>query len=242
MNGFRTALAGAALSAVVLAAPSAFAQGPASWTGIYVGAHVGHAWTDVDWGLGYTGITANDLPGTFGFNHDGVIAGGQLGLQFQSGKWVFGTELALSGGHSASRIDDVQLFFDNAVGTLETKVDWMVLATARLGYASDKWLAYVKGGYAGAMISVSSDDNVPPDWGFQDRRLHHGWTLGGGVEYKILSGVTLGVEYNYIKLNADFSAPVVELPNGAQEGTSASSIDTESHSVTARINFLLNGN
>ena len=234
------------MSVAVLAAPGAWADGGRafSWTGLYVGAHVGHASADMDWGLAYTNpgfFNASDLPGVFNFANGGVIGGGQIGLQYQSGRWVVGGEVSLSSGFSGDRISGVDLWQGTGVGHLETSVDWLVLATGRIGYASNGWLGYVKGGYAGAMISISSDDNVPPDFGFTDRRMHHGWTVGAGLDYVIAAGVTLGVEYNYVDLSADVKAPVLNIGSGTQVGGAFanSSVDTNIHSVSARLNFLL---
>lgn len=216
---------------------------PISWGGVYVGLHLGGAWSETDWGLAYTNpgfFNASDLPGTFNFGDGSIIPGGQIGFQHQFGRWVLGAEVSASAARNTETITGVDLWQGTGVGTLETKLDWLVLATGRIGYASDRWLTYVKGGYAGARISVSSDDGVPPEFGFSDRRWHHGFTVGAGVEYMIAPGMTFGVEYNYVDLNADFSRPVINLTNGAQVGGAIanSDVDTSIHSVMARLNIL----
>jgi outer membrane immunogenic protein len=74
-----------------------------TWTGFYLGANVGGGWS-----------TANSEFSTAGFpsfagvdNHmAGVIAGGQLGYNWQSGSWVIGAEAdfqysGMKGGISA---------------------------------------------------------------------------------------------------------------------------------------------
>ncbi len=127
-------------------------------------------------------------------------------------------------------------------GSWRQRSNSLLLATGRLGYASDKWLVYVKGGYAGAQVSVRSDDNVPPDFGMSHTKWHNGWTVGGGLEYLIASGVSLGVEYNYVDLSADFSRPVINTVTGTQVGGAFanSDVDVSIHSLTARLNFHLN--
>jgi len=238
----------AALTLSVGTGSGAWANGPdkgrpISWGGVYVGLHLGGAWSDTDWGLAYTNpgfFNASDLPGSFNFGDGAVLPGGQIGLQHQVGAWVFGAEVSVSSARLSDKINGVDLWQGTGVGTLETKIDWLFLATGRIGFAQDRWLTYVKGGYAGARISVSSDDNVPPDFGFSDRRWHNGWTIGAGLEYMIAPGMTFGVEYNYVDLNADFSRPVLNLVNGAQVGGAFanSDVDTSIHSITARLNIL----
>jgi outer membrane immunogenic protein len=190
----------------------------------------------MDWGLAYP---FGAPPASSDFNNDGVIAGGHLGYQHQFGPWVLGAEVSLTGGFDKDTLGGIDLFGGSTVGVLQTDIDWMVLATARVGYAWDRWLAYVKGGYAGAMIELHSDDNVPPDFIATSRKLHSGWTVGIGAEYMVASSVMLGIEYNYVNLSADLSTPVFNEVSGAQVGTAVSDVDTEIHSVMARLSFKL---
>jgi outer membrane immunogenic protein len=240
---------GLAIAAVMLSTTAAYADGygsryrgsakddyvaPYTWTGLYVGAHVGYAWADVDWGLAYPFAAP---PPSSSFSNDGVIAGGQLGYQHQFGRWVVGGEVSLSSGFSRESKDGINLFGASTAGVLETDIDWMLLATARLGYAWDRWLGYVKGGYAGGMVSVHSDDNVPPNYEVSSRKFHNGWTVGVGAEYMVKSGMTVGVEYNYVDLGRSLTNPVIDITTGSQVGTAFSDVDTRVHSVMARLNF-----
>jgi outer membrane immunogenic protein len=74
-------------------------------------------------------------------------------------------------------------------------VDLLTTVTGRVGYARDKWLAYTKGGWAGADIELTLFDHGTPvranssDWA-------NGWTVGGGGEYAICKNLSLGVEYD----------------------------------------------
>jgi outer membrane immunogenic protein len=232
--------ASALISAAALAMGSANASEPTprpfSWTGIYVGLHAGHAWADVDWALDYP---FGNPPASSSFNNDGLIAGGQIGIQQQFGNWVLGGEVSISGGFSPNTIKGVNLFGGSTAGTLRTDIDWLLLATARVGYASGPWLGYVKGGYAGAMINLDTDDNVPPDFVSSSGTWHNGWTIGGGVEYAIARGLVFGVEYNYVDLSRNITTNVINEVSGATVGQASSDVDTAIHTIMARLSVKL---
>lgn len=242
---FRFALLGiAAGAALALDTTGASADGPAyrrsisdgpyapsfSWTGFYVGVHAGHAWADVDWDLTYF-----DSPHSGSTNNDGSIYGAQIGYLRQSGRWVFGGEVAFSGGFDDGA--NIVPLAGLPVGVVETDIDWLLTVTARLGYSWDRWLAYVKGGYAAARISVHTDDNIPFDFVSSTTDVHHGWTVGAGLEYAVSPNVTFGVEYNYVDLGGDVSAPIITTFDGSALGTARSDVDTSIHTVMARLNF-----
>jgi outer membrane immunogenic protein len=99
---------------------------------------------------------------------------------------------------------------------LQTRVGELFLATARLGYAWDRWLAYGKGGFASAEIKTAFQATVlttvvqgvqlPTGTTFAGQssgsssERQPGWTLGAGLEYMVTRNVTFGVEYNFINL------------------------------------------
>src|SRR5438270_204111 len=100
-------LAGASVIAVAAAVPASAADlslkapmmAPAvfSWTGCYVGVHVGHAWGKTD----TQGISSNGVPTTFNtgsMDVSGSIFGGQLGCNVQlAPTFVIGAEGSYSG-------------------------------------------------------------------------------------------------------------------------------------------------
>src|SRR5215510_3842158 len=141
LNAIRAVAVGA--GALLLAGSGAQASGPessspsSSWTGVYVGGSVSASWTNMDWGLAYTNpaFFNNSLPESFSLDQDNVIRGGQIGLNYQMGRWVLGGELSLSGGFGSSKITGVDLWQGSAVGEVESKIDWLFTATGRLGYA-----------------------------------------------------------------------------------------------------------
>lgn len=255
MKKFHTAVLGlAAGAAAAFVATGADANGrrsikdeprsaPFSWTGFYAGLHGGYAWSDADWdfvsGSGATTdrLTGGSAPVGVSQSPDGLIAGGQIGYNWQTGPWVLGVEATLSGG----ALDD--RFKSNFAGTAQddiykTEISWLFLGTARLGFASDRWLAYVKGGYAAARVELSTTDVVGGNQGSaSSKRTHDGWTVGVGAEYMLVPGVTFGVEYNYIDLE---SARHTQTFNGSG-GANVDDVDPNIHTITGRLNFKIGG-
>src|SRR5437667_7503625 len=70
-----------------------------SWTGFYIGAHVGAGWGTKEW----TNNTAPVGILTFAFSSDnshtvnGILGGGQIGYNWQTGPVVWGVEIQASG-------------------------------------------------------------------------------------------------------------------------------------------------
>jgi outer membrane immunogenic protein len=201
---------------------------------------------------------------------EGYIVGGQLGLQRQFGNIVLGIEGTLSatdmdGSSSAewgfNAIECFGLCFGAAAeGTqsLEVEIDNLFTVTGKLGFAYEDWLFYAKGGYASADIGVTSSivgDGIgcffacvfPFDVsavGSSEKR-HDGYVIGGGLERMIHPNLTVGVEYSYVDLGSrthSIDAPlnisdVVEIEGGHKVRVDPDEI----HTVSLRMNFLLNG-
>jgi outer membrane immunogenic protein len=177
-----------------------------NWSGFYVGAHGGGAWGKSNWlntaSSAPLGLYPDLVPGDpNGHNISGWLAGGQMGYNFQSGALVYGLELSGSAadlkGSSISQAGPFSLQDD----VFATKITSFFLASARLGYAADNFLLYVKGGYAGAHVKTSAVDVGPPSTGSgYDQRWHHGWNVGAGVEFGFTPNWSLALQYDYIQL------------------------------------------
>jgi len=153
-----------------------------SWTGFFVGAHLGGAWSDVEWAnVTLTGErVTNDGSGFFG--------GAQMGYNQQIGNIIIGVETTLSGGSlsgSFRSIVDPAQFYDTDITTIVT-------VTGRLGVGGDQWMLYAKGGWAGASVDVVGRNPASLDrFSFDDWRS--GWTVGTGFEIKVSRHISLGV-------------------------------------------------
>ncbi|AXS39895.1 outer membrane beta-barrel protein [Breoghania sp. L-A4] len=205
------------------------------WNGVYMGAHAGWVGSDVRW----TDNTGNwwAPPGfTHSASDNGFIGGGQVGILRQQGNIVGGLELSVSGASGGTRA--ASPFFP-AIDTYKTEIDTLVSVTGRLGYAFGDWLPYVQGGYAGGMVSMRNTSGagffgcaVPCV--YDSSQWQHGFTLGGGVDYRISDNIALGVNYRYANLGNHAYIGVT-----GNAGTLENfKVGADVHAVTARANWL----
>lgn len=194
--------AGSALAADLPA--QVYSKAPAmmpvyNWTGFYVGGNAGGVWANPS----YTNLANTSTFGgapvgsTFTQNGSGFIGGGQIGYNWQVNQWVFGAEAGFSGSTvkstSTNFVDDV----------FQNKLRSLLLVTGRIGYASNNWLFYGKGGYAAAFRTTNVSDTglVSPGVGSGSARASHaGWTIGTGIEYGLTQNWILGLEYDYVNV------------------------------------------
>jgi outer membrane immunogenic protein len=168
--------------APVMAAP-AF-----SWTGCYVGAHVGAG-------------TMLNTEGSSGLNGKGAIAGGQAGCNYQDGNWVFGLEG--EGAWSNIKINNSDNFgaFDNFTSTFRNTADYTI--AARAGITFDRTLIYGKGGWAWGQFKSDSSGICCSAGNFNTSTFTQSGTLdgflvGAGIEHALTRNWTVKFEYDYI--------------------------------------------
>jgi outer membrane immunogenic protein len=218
-------LSASAALADVYGAPAGYAVVPyMSWTGFYIGGHVGGAWSEVDWSnVTFTGERFNKT-------ESGFIGGGQIGYNQQIGNLVVGVEATVSGADLSRDFHSIlfpSVRFSADVNTIAT-------VTGRFGVASNQWLFYGKAGWAGAQVDFSGRSTAPlPVDGFSFDNWRNGWTLGAGLEYKIARNISFGVEYSFIELDSERDNGITRLgvPVTLRDH------DLEIQSVTARLNF-----
>lgn len=216
--------------------PQATPTPPFSWTGLYLGANAGFAWSDVIMtNLGPEEFFA-PVGGSDTISPAGWIAGGQVGYNWHIGGIVVGVEASWS----------VPMLKDERVGTfiaLSDRDHWMAevshlyAVTGRLGLASGNWLPYVKGGLAGAQVHTSMARPAEPNFISQSTNWHSGWTVGGGVEYMFARNWTVGLEYNYF----NFESKDVSSVRTNDAGIDHWSVSPDNlQTLTARMNLKLN--
>jgi outer membrane immunogenic protein len=229
------------------------------WSGAYVGLNAGFGWSDMrsnnDFGSGIANFFAFDIFGVqqHQANHiDGYVVGGQVGFQRQFGHWVLGVEGTLDGtGIDGKTSDPMTPFVPFLIGTqsLQTRVENLFQVSGKVGYTFGDWMAYARGGWAGANVSAESNISgvalgfVPFSSSSEDRRWHNGWSVGGGLERMIFPNLTVGVEYNFIDLGSrDYAFDgKFNVGGGSFTAPYHSRIDVDNiQTVTFRLNFLLN--
>jgi len=85
----------------------------------------------------------------FDIDASGIIGEGQAGFNYQTGPWVIGVEGSVAGSDLDGTIRSP--FFPTS-DSYSADVDFLTTVTGRIGYAQGKWLAYAKGGWAGADV------------------------------------------------------------------------------------------
>jgi len=211
-----------------------------TWTGFYVGLHAGGQWGHSE-DRSIDGYFAGVDNVTWGYDESGVIAGGQLGYNYQWNWLVLGLEADLGymnlDGQGTPRIDKV-LFASDTRG--ETDSDFYTTIRGRIGFAWNHWLFYATGGAIGVNYETRVVDacDVSPcgdeliNAGKTD--FAWGWTGGGGVEYMFNCHWTTKVEYLRYKLDdQDFNA------TGVNSGDvfHFKGIGTEGNIVRAGLNY-----
>jgi outer membrane immunogenic protein len=236
-------LRASAIAVVVLigATGAANADGPAgrdyapalariNWSGVYVGASVGGSWSDTDLTWQIPTLSETRFPSQ---SASGIALGTHLGAQHQFGRVVAGVEVSFS----KLDLDSSETIFQGGLNRLFTmKVDELFTATAKLGYAFDRWLVYAKGGYASAALDLNMFRSSDLERQASSSHRADGWTAGGGLDYMLAKGLSVGVEYTYVKLDDDRSN--VNLPSIVP--MHFNDINSTIQTVSVRLNFMFN--
>jgi outer membrane immunogenic protein len=172
-----------------------------SWTGCYIGGHVGFAWSkkEVTPVVPVVGIS-------YDHDLDGFVAGGQVGCNlWQQDRWVFGIE-----GQASWADIDGDVFTSTTAVTINgfrAEADVIGSIAARLGYAfgaTGQTLVFVKGGAAFIHEQFFGNTGAAANWAFSSSKdLRWGWMVGAGVEQALNSNWSLKAEYNFSHFGND---------------------------------------
>jgi outer membrane immunogenic protein len=188
-----------------------------SWTGCYIGGHVGAGWD--------TKTTWNDLAfDNTSYSIAGVIGGAQGGCDYQfASQWVLGFEGAWSGAdiRGSGALPDIA-----EPATFESRINSIATVTGRLGFVPvDRWLVYFKGGGAWA-----HETHTLTEFGEGTETVgvtRSGYTVGAGLEWGIATNWTAKIEYDYMNFG---STPILFTDDQA-------AVDLKLHSVRVGINY-----
>jgi outer membrane immunogenic protein len=155
---------------------------------------------------------------------------------WQTGQFVFGVEGDIDATHLHNTFTaplGVPAPFGTG-DTLSVKNDWQASARGRLGYAWDRTLIYVTGG--GAWANLKAVGTATNGTSVSDDRTVFGWTVGGGIDYGIAPGWSIGAEYRFTRFDNNDNNGF-----GTLRGvpvTLTSKLDT--NEVTGRVNYHFN--
>ncbi len=144
-----------------------------SWTGFYVGVHAGAGWSLNEQSFSGTGslLNENNYSGT------GFLGGLQGGFNYQTGPWVWGVEAQFSWADLDGK-DHCIAASPVALLNCQTKVDWLGTAAARVGFAFDKAMVFVKGGGARVHDKYDVSFFAPPPRTDGVSQTRTGWMFG----------------------------------------------------------------
>jgi len=207
-----------------------------NWSGIYLGINGGYGFGSSEWTdpLNTSGATSSG-----NFNTNGGLVGGTLGVNFQTGGFVFGVEgdwdwQGLRGTSNGS--------FCNAIHTpgialpsCETKSDWIATIRGRAGYAADRVLFYATGG--GAAGNVQTGLNTLS----LQSNTEYGWTAGAGIEWAFADNWMAKVEYLFVDLGNSTCNNSANCGFDAATVPANDSVKFTESMIRAGVNFKFNG-
>lgn len=182
--------------AVLPAAANAAPPAAFNWTGFYVGGTVG---------LIDQGTTGTDIGGLiisdgtkYGIDGMGVIGGGFVGFNFQTGMWVFGVEADFSGTTLNTTLGVMP-----SPSTVSSQLDSLGTVRLRAGYVfQDVLLVYATGGLAYGHVKNSASYEQDPFFTVSETLTKYGWTVGGGVDWAFTNHWIARVEVLYVDLGS----------------------------------------
>lgn len=183
-----------------------------NWTGCFIGANGGGLWARKSWTYADTLAPATlGLPAT-SHTASGGMGGGQIGCDYQAGRWVVG----IQGDYDAtnSKGSGIDSFFNRLSD--ESNVRGLGTVTVKGGYlVTDQFLLYVRGGVAFENDRYNIYQLPLSTLAATGTQNRTGGTVGIGGEYLITNSWSAFVEYDYYDMGtktATLTSTVTNLP------------------------------
>jgi outer membrane immunogenic protein len=197
-----------------------------SWSGCYVGGHVGWGWSKPSLSNFPTVAATTTIftpSASFGIKSSGSLFGGQLSCDYEFDRnFVVG----IVGSGSAANLSG---FADAPLGALlQSKTDLLADVSGRLGVTWGTVLAYLKGGGAWAHDSIALSFVT-------GARTASGGLAGGGIEWTFAQNWSGFVEYDHYFLR-DGTVTFIGPPT-ALAGVNSAKLSQSIDAVKAGVNY-----
>jgi outer membrane immunogenic protein len=188
------------------------APGDYSWSGFYLGAVSGGSagQRSTKYSVAGTPVAVSFTNTNGGFRNIGYhgLAGAQAGLNWQTGHLVTGFETDFQFtqivGHTLN--SRVNVTAGGVTGTLDSVVDMPLLGTfrGRVGWAANRWLYYVTGGFAYGEVETTSTLSVPVVGSVtsNSESTPIGWAAGFGFNTALWDRWDAKLEMTWVNLAA----------------------------------------
>jgi iron complex outermembrane receptor protein len=236
-TGAAYAASAAATSPMVFKAPVLAAW---TWAGPYLGGTIGYSAGKSKTDTIFSDLASGaELFATSAQRRlDGAIGGAQAGYNWLAGIWLAGIEGDLNYSGQRAKLNAMcpgQICNPALVGVIGDpsvlarfedgqKLEWFATLRGRLGVTvTPDAVAYVTGGLAvgevmtaGTVFGFDGDGN-PVNTIVSSHNTQAGWTVGGGIEGRLLGNWTAKIEYLYLDLGtvATIPAPAVNSTTAA---------------------------
>jgi opacity protein-like surface antigen len=198
------------------------------WNGPYAGFNAGQGSSHLctTWSSNGSSAESATLAGLYrtACGHSGFLGGGQIGDNFQTERLTWGVDAGLDFWESGSSTQTAKYEPSPTpaggppAGTYSfagrQSPDVLGLFTARIGYAGNQWLPYVK---AGGLLAGGSQANtvhfVPEGTSIARASFNGsksyastGWVAGGGAEFGLHGSWSIAAEYLHASLGKGSSS------------------------------------
>ncbi|MBL6618194.1 MAG: carbohydrate porin [Reyranella sp.] len=166
-------------------------------SGFYVGGHMGYLFGNGTATLADP-IGVQSAGGTtpYGTLYGGVQAGYE---HYFNSRLMLGVEVDMSFANY-SDLANVLSYRATGTGTANEQLNYLASLRGRVGYAMGPWTPFATGGIAWASTRYSRTDLTTGNEDASPSNVRVGWTVGGGVDYRLDSRWSTRFEYLYTNL------------------------------------------
>ena len=201
-----------------------------SWTGFYIGGHIGGSRANVDW----THTNTDGIVETFNQDDGGFVYGVHGGAMYQFNNNIV---VGMEGTYSRRNLSDTSVATLSVDRSNSFDLKNTATVVGRLGYAWDRWLVYGQGGWATAKTDFRRFETSTNATTASSSSRDDGWTVGVGAAYAIHNNIILGIEYDFIRTNIGNRIDTVAPGITGTESDKVTNAHADIHQVIGRLSF-----